>query len=110
MCMNCVSTAEAVAAQLAFACYVVKDPVHRAAADLGLVDPPDPVGRDVRTAAFLTALELDPDAVLGPDRMRLVRAREAGVLPQPTCVGSVSRRRLVASALPIGSHSLLTTQ
>ena len=110
MCSNCVSTAEAVAAQLAFACYVVKEPVHRFAAELGLVDPPDPVGRDVRTAAFLRALELDPDEILGADRMRLVVEREPGRSRQPLRAASRSRRRFASSALPIGSQSLLTAR
>ncbi len=67
MCQNCLSTGEAVATLAAFTTYVVTPPVHRALARAGFAPDPDPVAHDVRTVAFLTALDLDPVAVLGQD-------------------------------------------
>jgi hypothetical protein len=81
MCLNCVSTAEAIAVQAAFFGYVVKAPVHRVLARTGLAPEPDPVAHDVRTVAFLRSLDLDPVEILGADA---VAAAEAWVpAPQP---------------------------
>lgn len=94
MCMNCVSNTEAVVAQAALVAAVFKDPVHRALANAGLVAPPDPVKREVRTVHFLEALDLDPVEVLGEAAV----ARARGWRPQTAPARSRS---------PIGSHSLL---
>ena len=67
MCANCLSSAEVAAGHVALAAAVLKAPAHRFLADLGLVDAPDPVRRDVRTVTFLRGLDLDPVAVLGAD-------------------------------------------
>ena len=67
MCANCLTNAEAAFAAVAFAGYVVKNPVHRALAQAGLAPDPDPVAHDVRTVAFLRGLDLDPVEVLGAD-------------------------------------------
>jgi hypothetical protein len=100
MCLNCVSTAEAIAIQGAFVGYVVKAPVHRMLARVGLAPEPDPVAHDVRTVAFLRSLDLDPVDILGADA---VAAAAAWVpAPQP--------QRVRVSARPIGSQSLLTAQ
>lgn len=101
MCANCLSQAEVVAGHLALAAAVLKEPAHRFLADLALVEPPDPVARDVRTVAFLRALDLDPVEVLGS---AVVDAADARVAE-----GQDRRARAIASALPIGSHSLLST-
>ena len=101
MCLNCVSTAEAIAIQGAFVGYVVKAPVHRMLARAGLAPEPDPVAHDVRTVAFLRSLELDPVEILGADA---VAAAEAWV-PAPRLSHGAR-----ASARPIGSHSLLSAQ
>ena len=98
MCANCVSSAEAIAAQAALAAAVLKAPVHRLLASAGVVAPPDPIRRDVRTVAFLRSLELDPVEVLGAE---VVAAAEAWV---PAAY--VPRR----AGVPIRSHSLLTVQ
>ena len=80
MCVNCISNTEAVAAGAAFIGYVVKPPMHRVLAKLGVVNAPDPVAHDVTTVAFLRALELDPVVVLGAD---VVAAAAAWTPPQP---------------------------
>ena len=92
MCLNCVSTAEAIVIQVAFVGYVVKAPAHRMLARAGLAPEPDPVAHDVRTVAFLRSLDLDPVEILGADA---VAAAEAWVpVPRPL------RARLVVSARP----------
>ncbi|GAC1603126.1 MAG: hypothetical protein NVS3B21_31540 [Acidimicrobiales bacterium] len=67
MCMNCVSRSEALVAQVGLVAALLRGPVHRSLADFGLVAPPDPIKRDVRTVQFLRALELDPVEILGPE-------------------------------------------
>jgi hypothetical protein len=102
MCLNCMSNAEAALAAAAGMGYVVKAPVHRALAAVGLAPDPDPVAHDVRTVAFLRSLDLDPVAVLGAE---VVAAAEAWA-PAPQVP---LRARLAASARPIGSQRLITT-
>jgi hypothetical protein len=104
MCANCLSQAEVVAGQVALAAAVLKQPAHRLLAELGLVVPPDPVARDVRTVAFLRGLDLEPVAILGAD---LVDRADAWV---PSPATQEPRARAAASAWPIGSQSLLATQ
>jgi hypothetical protein len=100
MCVNCISNAEFVAANVGLAAAVLKAPAHRFLADLGLVDAPDPVKRDVQTISFLRGLDLDPVEILGQD----VVDRAAAWRPAPQ-----SRRAWAAafSARPIGSQSTL---
>jgi hypothetical protein len=106
--MNCLSTAEAAIAQTMFVGYVVKEPVHRALARAGFVGAPDPAARDARTIAFLSSLDLDPVEILGRERVDAAAGSVAAA--QRTPIRWRSRSRLAASALPIGSHSLLTAQ
>jgi hypothetical protein len=101
VCVNCVSNAEAVLAGAGLVGSIIQPPLHRALAAAGLVAPPDPVKRDVRTVSFLRGLHLDPVAVLGAD---VVAAAEAWV-PQVR-----PARRRSSWALPIGSQSLLAAQ
>lgn len=82
MCMNCVSTAEAIAVQGAFVAYVVKNPVHRMLARAGLAPEPDPVAHDVRTVAFLRSLDLDPVEILGADTVAAAEAWVPAARPQ----------------------------
>lgn len=105
MCVNCLTNAEAAFAAVAFAGYVVKNPVHRALAQAGLAPDPDPVAHDVRTVAFLRGLDLDPVEVLGAD----VVAQAESWTPDTSWVPFRDRLR-AASARPIGSHSLITAQ
>jgi hypothetical protein len=98
MCVSCVSSTEVVLAQVGFAATVLRGPVHRLLASAGVVAPIDPVRRDVRTVTFLRSLDLDPVDVLGAE----VVAEADAWVP----VAYEPRR----SALPIGSHSLLTAQ
>lgn len=63
--MSCISTSEQVAAEVALAFALLREPVHQALAAAGVVDPPDPVRRDARTVGFLRALDLDPTPILG---------------------------------------------
>jgi hypothetical protein len=82
MCLNCVSTAEAIAIQGAFVGYVVKAPVHRMLARAGLAPEPDPVAHDVRTVAFLRSLDLDPVEILGADVVAAAAAWVPETRPQ----------------------------
>jgi hypothetical protein len=59
------SNVEAAGAAAAVATYFLKPLIHRALARIDLAPDPDPVAHDVRTVAFLTALDLDPVEVLG---------------------------------------------
>jgi hypothetical protein len=104
MCANCLTQAEVVAGHVALAAVVLKAPAHRFLADIGVVAPPDPVARDVRTVAFLRGLDLDPVEILGADAVTAADAWVAG--------GEVVQRRArtAASARPIGSHSLIAAQ
>jgi hypothetical protein len=108
MCANCLSTAETAIASAAFVGYVAKPKLHRALANIGLVNDPDPIAHDVTTVAFLRSLDLDPVEVLGAD----VAAAAAAWVPSQSVVAGLGGvlRRLAASARPIGSHSLLATQ
>jgi hypothetical protein len=100
MCVNCVSNAEAVVAGAALVGSIMQPPLHRALAAAGLVAPPDPVKRDVRTVAFLRSLDLDPVEVLGAH----VVERAARWVPQTR-----DSSRWVW-ARPIGSQSLIAAQ
>ncbi len=88
-----------VAGQCGLAFAILKEPVHRVLADLGVVAPPDPIGRDARTVAFLRRLELDPVEILG----EAIVAGAAGHVPLTRQTG----RRWFR---PIGSQRLLTVQ
>lgn len=103
MCANCLSTAEAAATTLAFVAYAARPRVHRALAAAGVVAPLDPVAHDVTTVAFLRGLDLDPVGILGAE---VVAAADAW-RPQPAPVRAARR---LASARPIGSHSLAIPQ
>jgi len=92
-------------ASAAFAGWFVKAPVHRALAAVDLAPDPDPVVHDVRTVAFLRALDLDPVDVLGDD----VVAQAESWTPDTSWVPFRDRLRS-RSARPIGSQSLLATQ
>ena len=80
---------------------MLKPPVHRLLARAGLAPEPDPVAHDVRTVAFLRALDLDPVDVLGGD----VVAQAESWTPDTSWVPW--RERLSASARPIRSHSFV---
>lgn len=84
MCTNCLSTAEVTAANIALTAAVLKAPVHRFLADLGIVDAPDPVARDVRTVAFLRSLDLDPVEILGRSVVDAADAWTPAPAPVPT--------------------------
>ena len=102
------SNAEAAGAAAAFAGYVIKPHVHRALARLDLAPDPDPVAHDVRTVAFLEALDLDPVTVLGQD----VVDQASAWVPDSSWVPFRDRIRSAAAALsrrPIGSQSRITT-
>lgn len=47
------------------ATYFLKPPLHQLLARMDLAPDPDPVAHDVRTVAFLDALDLDPVDALG---------------------------------------------
>jgi hypothetical protein len=78
MCANCLTQVDAALANAAVTAALLKGPVHRLLADLGLVAPPDPVARDVRTVAFLRSLDLDPVDALGAEVVARADARVAG--------------------------------
>lgn len=109
MCANCMSNAEAAVAASAAVGYFLRGPVHRALASAGLAPDPDPVAHDVRTVAFLRALDLDPVDALGAEAV----AQAESWTPDPSWVPFSERARArlrSASARPIGSQSLLSTQ
>jgi len=87
---------------------LLRPPVHCALAAAGLAPDPDPVAHDVRTVAFLRALDLDPVEVLGDEAV----AQAASWTPDTSWVpfAERARARRRASARPIGSHSLLRTK
>jgi hypothetical protein len=99
VCVNCISNSEAYVAQAALVVAVFKQPVHRVLAEVGLVAPPDPVKQEVRTVAFLRALDLDPVEILG----------EAAVT-RAECWRPQLRPTFARSRLPIGAHSFAATQ
>jgi hypothetical protein len=114
MCANCLSQGEVVVAHVALAAAVAKAPLHRALADMGLVDAPDEVARDVRTVAFLRRLDVDPVDALGADVVARADARvaagagaKAGAQAGERAARSLRWR---SSAAPIGSHSLANAQ
>jgi hypothetical protein len=104
MCVNCLSNAEAVVTAALFATYVLKPPVHRLSAKLDLAPVPDPIAHDVRTVAFLNALDLDPQEILGAE----VVAQASAWTPDNSWVPLRDRLRS-ASRRPIGSHSRMIT-
>jgi hypothetical protein len=109
MCVNCMSNTEATIAAVAITGALLKPAVHRALAGVGLAPDPDPVAHDVRTVAFLRALDLDPVDALGADAVAQAESWE----PDPSWVPFSDRARArlrSASARPIGSQSLLSTQ
>jgi hypothetical protein len=109
MCGHCMSQAEATIAAAGMVAALLRPPVHRGLAAVGLAPDPDPVAHDVRTVAFLQALDLDPVEVLGAD----VVAQAESWTPDTSWVPFIDRARArlrAASARPIGSHSLLSTQ
>ncbi len=65
MCVNCMSNTEAAGVAAIAATYFLKPPIHKLLAKLDLAPDPDPVAHDVRTIAFLAALDLDPVDALG---------------------------------------------
>ena len=84
MCVNCLSHAEVVAGNVALTAAVLKAPVHRFLADAGLVAPPNHLGRDAHTVAFLRKLDLDPVAILGADVVTDADDWVAAGRPAPT--------------------------
>jgi hypothetical protein len=104
MCANCLTNAEAAGTAALFATYVLRAPVHAALAKLNLAPDPDPVAHDVRTVAFLSALELDPVEILGADVVA-----QASVWTPDTSWKPFRDRLRSASFRPIGSQSRLIT-
>ncbi len=109
MCVNCMSNAEAALATAGFIGYVVKAPLHRALAAVDLAPAPDPVAHDVRTVAFLRALDLDPVEALGAEAVAQAEAWSPATSPAATWVPFRDRLRS-ASLRPIGSQSLINAQ
>lgn len=106
MCVNCMSNAEAAVASWAVIGYLVKSPVHKALAAVDLAPDPDPVAHDVRTVAFLRALDLDPVEALGADAV----AQAESWTPDTSWVPFRDRFRRLVSARPIGAQSLIAAQ
>ena len=78
MCINCLTKVDQIAGEVALTIAVLRTPVHRALAELGLADAPDPIRTDVRTVVYLRALGLDPVEFLGAD---VVSAADTWVAP-----------------------------
>lgn len=88
------SNAEAAGAAAIAATYFLKPPVHQLLAELDLAPDRDPVAHDVRTVAFLQALDLDPVDALGAE----VVAAAAAWTPDTTWVPFRDRLRRTAPA------------
>lgn len=56
------------------AAYFIRPPAHKMLAKLDLAPDPDPVAHDVRTVAFLEALDLDPVEALGAETVEAAAA------------------------------------
>jgi len=102
------SNAEAAGAAAVAVGYFLKPPVHKLLARLDLAPDPDPVAHDVRTVAFLEALDLDPVDALGADAVAQASAWTSASSWVPF------RHRLraasaLASRRPIGSQSRMIT-
>lgn len=104
MCVNCLTNAEFAGTAATFAAYALKPRVHQLLAKVDLAPMPDPVAHDVRTVAFLAALDLDPVEVLGAD----VVAQASAWTPDTSWVPFRDRLR-AASLRPIGSQSRMIT-
>jgi hypothetical protein len=98
------SNAEAAGVAAITATYFLKPPLHKLLAKVDLAPDPDPVAHDVRTVAFLEALDLDPVEVLGAD----VVAQASAWTPDSSWVPFRDRLRSI-SLRPIGSHSRIST-
>ncbi|MGB3734639.1 MAG: hypothetical protein WA964_06770 [Ilumatobacter sp.] len=96
MCVNCLSNAEAAGVAAIAATYFLKPPIHRMLAKVDLAPDPDPVAHDVRTVAFLAALDLDPVEALGSDAV----AAAAAWTPDTTWVPFRDRMRRSAPMRP----------
>ena len=72
------SNAEAAGVAAIAATYFLKPPVHKMLAKLDLAPDPDPVAHDVRTVAFLQALDLDPVDSLGSEAVAAAAAWTPG--------------------------------
>lgn len=107
MCVNCMSNVEAAGAAAMAATYFLKPPIHRMLAKVDLAPDPDPVAHDVRTVAFLEALDLDPVEVLGAG----VVAQASAWSPDSSWVPFRDRLRSTSafSRRPIGSQSRMIT-
>ena len=68
------SNAEAAGVAAIAATYFLKPPAHKMLAKLDLAPDPDPVAHDVRTVAFLEALDLDPVDALGIEAVAVAAA------------------------------------
>lgn len=110
MCANCLTQAEVAVGHAALAAAVLKAPVHRFLADLGVVAAPDPVARDARTVAFLRRLDLDPVEILGADTVADADAWAAAAAASGDAQDRRRAATAAASARPIGSHSLIAAQ
>jgi hypothetical protein len=107
MCVNCLSNAEFVAAKIALAAVVLKNPVHQALADLGVVAPPCIEMRDAHIVGFLRSLDLDAGEVLGADVVARADEWVASGAQRPARAARFARWAF--SARPIGSQSLPST-
>jgi len=108
MCVNCMSNAEAAGAAAVAATYFLKPPIHRLLAAVDLAPDPDPIAHDVRTVAFLEALDIDPVEALGANAV----AQASAWTPDPSWVPFRERLRgakALASRRPIGSQSRMIT-
>lgn len=99
MCVNCMSNAEAAGVAAIAATYFIKPPVHKMLAKLDLAPDPDPIAHDVRTVAFLRALDLDPADALGPHAVAAAAAWTPGTRWVPFRDRLAVRTRRSAAAL-----------
>jgi hypothetical protein len=108
MCVSCVSNGEFVAMNAVLAAGAVA----RGVGALRVTDPDERrVARDMRTVAFLRALDLDPEEILGASVVAAAdrRASSGTASPaRPRLAGLYARVRCVAGAMR--SQRLLSPQ
>jgi hypothetical protein len=107
MCMNCISNGEFAAMNAVLAAGAVA----RGVGALRVTDPDERrVARDVRTVAFLRALDLDPEEILGAPVVAAAdrRASSGGSPARARFTGLYARVRCVAGAMR--SQRLLSPQ
>lgn len=87
MCANCFSKLEVVVGQVVGAAVLLKRPTQDFLADLGVVAPYDELGELAHTVAFLRALDLDAEEILGADAVDVASTWKTAPARKPFVFG-----------------------